>query len=65
MTISEQHLSSHIKQFMEALDIFSTGHFPIPLISPTQKGFQKTNQNYNLLFPDLYYYYDMKLISLG
>ena len=80
MTISEQHLSIYevlvhkLEQFIEALDTLHTGHLPINLISPTQlkhmlnqvkKALQKTNPNYNLLFPDLYYYYDMKLVSFS
>ena len=42
MTISEQQLSIYdvlipkLEQFIEPLDIFSTGHLPITLISPTQ-----------------------------
>ena len=42
MTISEQHLSTYevlvhkLEQFIDALDILSTGHLAIPLISPTQ-----------------------------
>ena len=59
---------------MEALDILTTGHLPITLISPTQLTYmldqveadlQKTNTDYTLLFLHLFYYYDMKLISYG
>ena len=68
MKISEKHLSIYevlvhtLEQFIEALDILSTGHLPITLISPTQlenilnqvkKALQKTSPNYNLPFPNL------------
>ena len=76
MTIGEQHLSIYevlihkLEQFMEALDILSTGHLSINLISHTQLPqtktvLQKTNPDNTILFHYLYYYYDMKLISFG
>ena len=63
-----------LEQFIEALGILSTGHSPITLISPiqlehmlhqVQEALQKTYPNYNLLFTDFYYYYDIKLVSFS
>ena len=34
------------------------------MLNQVKKALQKTNANCNLLFPGLYYYYDMKLVSL-
>ena len=80
MTVSKHHLNIYgvmihkLEQFIEALDILSAGHLPITLVSPTQmthmlyqvkRAIQKTNTDYTLLFPDLYYCYDMKLVSFG
>ena len=61
-----------LEQFIQALDILSTVHLPITLASPTQlahmpdqvkTALHKTNQDYILLFPDLYYYYNIQLVS--
>ena len=60
-----------LEQFIDALVILNTGHLPITLILPTQlehmlkevkEALRKKNPNYNLLFPDLYYYYDKILV---
>ena len=40
--------------------------YPIKnMLNQAQKALQMTNPKYNLLFPDLFYYYDMKFVSLG
>ena len=63
-----------LEQLIEAYDILSMGQSPIALISPTtlthmldqvKAALQKTHLDYTLLFPESYYYYDMKLVSFG
>ena len=80
MNMSEQHPGIYeavihkLEQSLEVLDILSTEHLPITLLSSTQlthmleevkATLQKTNQDLSLLFYDVYCYYDMKLISSG
>ena len=78
MTIFQQYLSIYyvfickLQKIIEDPDILSTENLSISLMSPSQftnmlnqvkADLEKTNMHCGLLFPDLYYFYDMILVS--
>ena len=65
---------NELKSYSKAIHILSKGYLPISLIPPSKleailqhakTALAKTNKNFDLVFNELYLYYDMKLVTFG